>query len=169
MDNGDGTVTDNQTGLMWEKKTGFVGTLNLADAHDVNNGYTWSASGTSPDGTLYTEFLATLNLNSVGNYPNGAPYFCFVNHCDWRIPTVTELQSIIKTSAAGCGSGSPCIDVAFGPTQILGTNAYWSSTSLGAIPGDAMFVAFSQQSFSQNTFYLGKGLSTQVRAVRGGH
>ncbi|TMA85936.1 MAG: DUF1566 domain-containing protein, partial [Deltaproteobacteria bacterium] len=25
VDNGDGTVTDNETGLIWEKKTGTVG------------------------------------------------------------------------------------------------------------------------------------------------
>ena len=25
VDNGDGTITDNQTGLMWEKKTGTLG------------------------------------------------------------------------------------------------------------------------------------------------
>jgi hypothetical protein len=42
VDNGDGTVTDNQTGLQWEKKTTAVGSVaNLADPHDVDNAYTW--------------------------------------------------------------------------------------------------------------------------------
>src|SRR2546429_7397381 len=62
VDNGDGTVTDNQTGLQWEQKTTTVGSgVNLADPHDVDNSYTWSSSGTAADGTAFTDFLATLN------------------------------------------------------------------------------------------------------------
>src|SRR5262245_36534894 len=51
VDNGNGTVTDRQTGLMWEKKTDG----------NVNATYTWSSTGTAPDGTLFTSFLATMN------------------------------------------------------------------------------------------------------------
>jgi len=64
VDNGDGTVTDNETGLIWEKKTGTVGTaVNCAtttcsDPHDVNNTYTWSSSGTAADGRAFTDFLS---------------------------------------------------------------------------------------------------------------
>jgi len=36
VDNGDGTVTDNMTGLMWEKKD------NSSGIHDMDNIYTWS-------------------------------------------------------------------------------------------------------------------------------
>src|SRR6059036_1572800 len=36
VDNGDGTVTDNQTGLQWEKKDGADGVENYADPHDVD-------------------------------------------------------------------------------------------------------------------------------------
>ena len=36
-DNGYGTVTDHQTGLMWEKKT----PAGSGSVHDVNNKYTW--------------------------------------------------------------------------------------------------------------------------------
>jgi len=57
IDNGDGTVTDADTGLMWEKKTGTVGISVLCDStdtcpdpHDVNNLYTWSRTGTVFDG-----------------------------------------------------------------------------------------------------------------------
>src|SRR5213078_3331138 len=68
VDNGDGTVTDNTTGLIWEKKTGTVGTPNPSDVHDVNNSYTWSGVSPyqNPDGTLFTTFLATLNLDASG-------------------------------------------------------------------------------------------------------
>jgi Protein of unknown function (DUF1566) len=115
VDNGDGRVTDTQTGLMWEKKTTAVGSgPNYADPHDVDNYYSWSSTGTAPDGTAFTEFLGALNngTSSDGTTTTG----CFANHCDWRLPTVEELAGIMDPAAAGCGSGSPCIDPAFGPT-----------------------------------------------------
>jgi hypothetical protein len=54
VDNGDGTVTDLQTGLQWEQKTTAVGSgVNLADPHDVDNTYSLTVSGSPypPDGT----------------------------------------------------------------------------------------------------------------------
>ena len=36
IDNGDGTLTDRQSGLMWEKKTSTGGGV-----HDVSGRYTW--------------------------------------------------------------------------------------------------------------------------------
>ena len=36
IDNGDGTISDTTTRLMWEKKT------TDGSVHDVNNTYTWS-------------------------------------------------------------------------------------------------------------------------------
>jgi hypothetical protein len=140
LDNGDGTVTDNKTGLVWEKKTGTVGTANPTDVHDVSNPYSWTATGLIPDGTLYTDFLATLNSNST----NDATSVCFANHCDWRIPTIVELQTIIDSTASGCGSGAPCINSAFGPTL---TSFYWSSSSLAPNPGDTRFVAAGDEDF----------------------
>ena len=61
-DNGDGTITDNTTGLMWEKKDQSGGT------HDWSNAYTWSAPSTFTtnfmDGTITTTFLASPNSGS---------------------------------------------------------------------------------------------------------
>jgi hypothetical protein len=63
VDNGDGTITDAQTGLMWEQKTGTVGTFvfcttvtTCPDPTHVNNIYTWSWSGTAPDGASSPTF-----------------------------------------------------------------------------------------------------------------
>ena len=142
VDNGDGTVTDNQTGLMWEKKTGTVGRCCTADVHDVNYVFSWSTS-TPPNraGPLYTGFLATLNLDESGD---GATS-CFANHCDWRIPTVSELRSI-STFYTGCTT-TPCIDPAFGPTQ---ASYYWSSSSLAGNPNFAWDVYFGNAGVSNN-------------------
>ncbi len=95
VDNGDGTVCDKSTGLIWEKKTSGTGGV-----HDVTNTYAWSGAsyGTTNgrDGTLFTVFLAKLNSEGTINYSS----ICFANKCDWRIPTVIELKSIFFLSPA---------------------------------------------------------------------
>ena len=61
-DNSDGTITDNNTGLMWEKKDDSGG------IHDQDNTYTWwggVSEGFLMDGTMVTEFLATLKREMV--------------------------------------------------------------------------------------------------------
>ncbi len=68
VDNGDQTVTDNKTGLMWEKKSPEA----TGDVHDANNPYTWSSASpyTDPTGTLFSDFLQTLDgLNFSGERP----------------------------------------------------------------------------------------------------
>ncbi|TFH50011.1 MAG: DUF1566 domain-containing protein [Lysobacterales bacterium] len=113
VDNLDGTVTDNDTGLMWEKK------VDTGGVHDVTNAYTWSQTGSARDGTLYTDFLETLNRDVTLD----SDQVCFANHCDWRIPNVVELQSILPE---GCPTTVSCVDeTTFGPTDGL----YWSSSS----------------------------------------
>ena len=158
--NGDGTVTDNQTGLQWERKGNLDGTANLADPHDADNSYSWSSGGSDPDGTAFTDFLPELNgcESADGITVTGG----FADHCDWRLPTIAELQTIVDLSAPGCSSGSPCIDAAaFGPTVASG---YWSSTTFANSPLVAWYVAFGNG-------YVGnalKGVDKYVRAVRGG-
>ena len=153
--NGDDTVTDSKTGLMWEVKDG---TCAAAGPHCWTNLYGSSATGTAPDGALYSDFLATLNLNTSSDGNS----VCFANHCDWRIPTIVELQSIISPWHA-C-TASPCIDPTFGATQ---DGDYWSSTSLVAQPNVAwigLFNAFNGGAID----HLSKDNALYARAVRGG-
>ena len=162
VDNGDGTVTDNSTGLQWEKKDGADGVANLADPHDVDNNYVWTISPSPPpyaaDGPAFTDFLSRLNActSSDGSTVTAA----FAAHCDWRLPTIAELQTIVDLSAAGCGSGSPCIDPIFGPTAA--SRPYWSSTTVASDPSSALHVVF----FDGSTYFCLKGCSDSVRAVR---
>jgi hypothetical protein len=65
LDNGDGTLSDLNTGLQWEKKDNLDGIVNDADPHDADNTYTWSASA-GPDGTVYTDFLACSTSDEFG-------------------------------------------------------------------------------------------------------
>ena len=97
QDNGDGTVTDWLTGLQWEKKT------NDGTIHDKDNLYMWS-SGTQANSAAFTTFLRTLNSNS-----------CFAGHCNWRLPTFAELNTIRLTD---CDEANwTCTDPVFGPTD----------------------------------------------------
>lgn len=68
-DNGDGTVTDNCTGLVWQK-----------DTADVNG-----------DGTIVWEQDA-LTWQAALQYCESLE---FAGHDDWRLPNVRELQSIV--------------------------------------------------------------------------
>lgn len=144
-DNGDGTVTDRLTELQWEKKT------HDATVHDMDTLYSWSAGGdgfAAADGTALTSFLATMNSG-----------ICFAGQCDWRLPTIYELQTILLE--APCTT-SPCIDEAvFGPTA---ADYYWSATTVATDPTSAWNVFF-------NPGYVGyspTGFIGYVRAVRGG-
>ena len=157
LDHGDGTVTDLNTGLQWEKKGNLDGTANGSDPHDADNLYTWSSSGTDADGTAYTDFLPQLNnCESVdGTAISGG----FAGHCDWRLPTSAELQTILLAPYP-CAS-NPCIDSALGPTRPF---FYWSATTWPTVPAEAWDVGFTDGSINLN----GKAGGLSLRAVRGG-
>jgi hypothetical protein len=126
VDNGDGTVTDHQTGLMWEKKENRDGVQDLQNPHDTDNFYVWSTSpSVAMNGTVFTDFLS--RLNACGSPNGGTVTGGFAGHCDWRLPTIAELAGIADLTRGNCSGGSgPCIDPIFGPTQ---ADNYWSSTT----------------------------------------
>jgi hypothetical protein len=164
IDNGDGTVTDNETGLMWEQKTGAVGNsgecpgaATCIDPHNVNNLYSWSVAFGRFNGGVRLQFLDELN-DAAGDGTN-----CFAGYCDWRLPTSNaidraqpaELESIID-----CSSGVSCVDPVLGPAA---ANYYWSSSVREGVSGDVRLVHFG----SGNTASGAKTLKLPVRAVRG--
>ena len=88
VDNGNGTITDRHTCLVWEKKD------NAGGIHDLDNLYQWSSSGSAMDGSAFTVFLAALN---------GA---AFAGHQDWRLPTAAG-----KTPPTGQTAEAESIEV----------------------------------------------------------
>jgi hypothetical protein len=160
VDNGDGTVSDLNTGLMWEQTTGTIGGTNTGDVNDVNNQYTWSSSGTAPDGTAFTSFLAILNNGiSTDGGPSTPITGCFANHCDWRLPSIVELQGIVNTSDV------PPIDPIFGPTQL--SFGYWSTTTVANNLVVVWYMDFSDGQWMGANKAL-EFPASYVRAVRSG-
>jgi hypothetical protein len=187
IDNGDGTASDLQTGLMWEKKT-LGQCVNLvagkpiacvADADCTGNAgggvcescprcvnalYTWTASGFPypPTGTAFTSFLYALNggTSTDGNTSTG----CFAGHCDWRLPTYDELYTLASTGIGFCGSSDTCTDPALGIS--LNANIYWTGTTGPNDVSTAWAEELGNNIFGADT--TGKTSSEPARAVRSG-
>jgi hypothetical protein len=174
VDNGDGTVTDRHTCLVWEQKTGVAAdavecpdVASCPNPHDVDNTYTWCADIAPADdacddpanalgGSVKTAFLDRLNDVAGGGTS------CFADHCDWRLPAqdgdATELADILL-STAPCGA-SPCVDTTFGPTAAA---PYWSSSTNQQAASLAEVVSFDDGSASSAP----KATGSFARAVRG--
>jgi hypothetical protein len=159
IDNGDGTITDTRTRLTWEKKDGADGAADYNNPHDVDNLYSWSASGVAPDGTAFTQFLGALNDCRTVLGTDG-----FGGHCDWRLPTVAELNSIFNPDAPGCPAEA-CTFPSFLPTAFSNDsetlNGYWSSISQGSTSAFTI-------GFDYFTGTYPKSATNWVRAVRDG-
>ena len=125
------------------------------DPHRDDDAYTLSVSSTVANGSAFTIFLPALNGGG-----------CFAGQCDWRLPTVYELQTILDPepfTGSSCIMPS-CIDPAFGPTA---ADFYWSAPSDAANPIKASAVFFGTGLLLEleDTALLGP---LHVRAVRGG-
>ena len=182
VENGDGTVTDRRTCLVWEQKTGTADyELNVdcsktacPDPHVVNNRYEWCLDvddddlcdnpGNPPDGGAFTDFLAKLNSGS------------FAGHADWRLPTSggifsapsgepAELESICGPSLCVFGiAGTDGVEPAFRPTA---PDFYWSANSFAPNPTFGHLVFFDYFESEPIVNVGSKTRDVHARAVRG--
>ena len=168
------TVADLATGLLWERKTSD------GSVHDAANSYSWSTTATgTADGTAYSVFLPALNTSA------------FAGHSNWRLPVISELQSIMVgpgvtttstnvdppdpamgtnvTGQSTTCSTIPCLDPRFalvaGPPPPLFNLAYWSVHSRVSSPVSAWAAGLEQGGVSSLNSKL---TPLRVRAVRAG-
>jgi hypothetical protein len=140
-DNGNGTITDNVTGLMWEKLS-RNGTL-----HEVSDTFDWDSA---------FEKIAMLNDNG------------FAGHSDWRMPNQRELFSLVVFGGAADQTISAIFrddcepGCAVTTCSCTASDKYWSSTTNPFLPANAVGIDFGTAS----TFSATKGSFRHVRAVR---
>jgi hypothetical protein len=220
LDNGDGTISDRQTGLTWEKKVGLGAGADFANLHAADNIYPWAGACDGGPTLCQTNAAAAAACQQgaqgdqsgcEGNCPptnvNDTPPCLldgnaaltlwdwllqlnaarFAGFSDWRLPTVTELQSIVDYTANspavdqafhGSRCGPTCVDLADPTcsctqsqpgTALLGP--YWSATAAVLPYAEWWFVefGFGGTEVGGNVGPLPSRLpsSAYVRAVRG--
>lgn len=108
-DNGDGTVTDVATGVIWQATTSGTGCDNCAD---------------EPRG--YDDALVW--LGALGGVSGGE---ALGGRSDWGLPSLEELQSILDCSTPPC----TIVDPVLGPLPAIGASpTYLLSGSRGNLP-----------------------------------
>jgi hypothetical protein len=147
VDNGDGTITDTKTELMWEKES------DDGSIHDGDARYGWGAA-----------FGKIATLNATG----------FAGYTDWRLPNAVELQSLMDYGVVGDGLSIPAISPPFTTGCAPGCTVltcsctknvfFWTSTTTAADARYAWGGWFSQGTLLQQF----KTNPLSVRAVRGG-
>ena len=147
QDNGNGTITDLNTGLIWEKKS------DDGSIHDKDTMYTWD--------NAFAVHVAGLNAANFAGYQ------------DWRLANVKELQSIVdyETSNPAVTHGGPFDDNCLAGCTVLTCSCtaakfYWSSTTFVIAPTAAWEVDFMVAG-DVNAAAKSDG-TLSVRAVRGG-
>ena len=156
-------VKDNETGLIWEKKTNKDDVSNYVNPHDADNVYAWYDSNPQTNGGVAgpynngknTElFIAELNSAEFGGFD------------DWRMPSKLELKTI---AMYGPHSPGAAINEDFFPNSQYGTyEYYWTKNNYAVDTRYAWYVYFKDGSDGTNAGYK-SSYSHYVRAVRGGN
>jgi hypothetical protein len=137
-DRSDDTVTDNCTGLMWQRDTADVNADGQSTNQDVI--HQWC------DALAYCENLS------------------FAGHDDWRLPNVRELQSIVDYGLVGGTS----IDPVFGALSVSDSGYWSSVTGVNIYRSSvAWFIDFGIGLVSFND-KVATGRKYVIRAVRPG-
>ncbi len=165
----DGCVRDNVTGLMWEVKTADS-ELRAWDQTYTN--YDSPASEQKLDSATNvlsnpTQAEIDAPTNSVG-FKDAVNATNLCGFSDWRLPTLEELQGIVKNGVASPG---PAIDATWFPnTKPL---AFWTSSPLLSPPPEPPRIVYPYSAWG---IFFGNGSvvsyyrssSNHVRLVRTG-
>lgn len=105
LDNGDGTISDRSTSLMWSQQ---------------------DSGSDAPAGLNWEEALAWVESKNASAY---------LGYNDWRLPNAKELQGLVDYSRSPDTSGSAAIDPLFSSAEIINEAgqadypAYWAGTT----------------------------------------
>ncbi|NOU01047.1 MAG: DUF1566 domain-containing protein [Gallionella sp.] len=116
IDNGDGTLTDNQSKLTWMR---------------CSLGQTWTGTtciGTPTTHTLLVAVAEACKLNEQGGY---------AGHSDWRVPQIPELAMIVERQCT-----NPRTNQALFPETP--SNYFWTATP-PADPGNGYVLSFGAE------------------------
>jgi len=143
------------TGLVWEVKTGSglraqAHTYTWYDINTTRNGgNAGSAAGSGCSGSLSqcntADYVTAVNASAL----------CGFN--DWRLPTLSELQSLVHYGAAA----APSIDVSYFPNTA--SDFYWTAASYAADASHAWAVSFANGETASRL----KSSGGYLRLVRG--
>lgn len=119
-DNVNGTITDNNSGLLWCSDANLLATLNPS----------FDTDGVAGDGLVTwqraLDYIRKLNADA------------YLGFSDWRLPNINELASLVDLSKAGPSlpAGYPFVKV-----QDANSGVYWSSTTDANYPTESWVVA----------------------------
>ncbi len=145
QDNGDGTVTDLNTGLIWEKQS---------DDNSINDRDNLFTAATAPG------HIAALNTNN------------FAGKNDWRMPNARELLSLVNYGVSNPAITSSAFHTnCFGGCDVSVCSctaflAYWSSTTVTNLTNSAFTVNFTDGTVGVSA--KNASFTAAVRGVRGG-
>ncbi|MFH1748836.1 MAG: DUF1566 domain-containing protein [Planctomycetota bacterium] len=109
VDNGDGTITDQLTGLMWLQDASCLAT----------HGAQWENDGWD-DG--WVPWLPALAF--IGQINSGTAAACGAGYTDWRVPNVVELESLVNA-----GEAEPYNWLIAAGFLNVENNDYWTATT----------------------------------------
>lgn len=150
VNNGNGTVTDRLTGLIWLKNAFCTDTVNGIST-DVDGFLPWS------DALAWSNNIGN---GSCGLTDNSAPG-------DWRLPNAVELESLIDASQA-----TPAYPLQYPFTILNGGGLFWTSTTTAG-NGSHVWVMMPSEGYltgANGSWSYGKGGSSRrTWPVRGGY
>lgn len=120
-DNGDGTISDLQTGLMWQKCA--IGQSGEDCAEGKAVAFQWDNAKQQDS-----------NFNDKGG---------LAGHTDWRVPKIKELRGLVELSC-----WSPSINITFFPNTP--DSNFWSSSPYSGYSRNAWYVSFANGSAAFN-------------------
>jgi hypothetical protein len=145
VDNGDGTVTDKFTRLMWQQATADINDDGRIREPGFGDDLTWQVALQYCENLVLCED-GTWTTDPVEAEDHEAKY------SDWRLPNVLELVSI-----ADFGQPGPALSLEFSAID----EYYWSSTTCGGNPSRAWGVWYGHADHGEKSLAFG-----YVRAVR---